>query len=151
MLTRSLVTRLGRFRTLAAGGAILGSLLAGGSAITATSADAATISARPAACGEVALFFPPGDDVVLMTQPATGFRYLVVAYAISQFTPVGYESGQYELPGQPWRSGVSAPLNTLAPVQVSSFAIGLGYDFWTRLYDPEVIYSTCTWTSQFYA
>jgi hypothetical protein len=150
MLTPSLVSRLGRFRALAVSGAILGSLVAGSSAIATTSADAATTSTS-AACGEVLFFFPPGDDALLMTQPATGFRYLVTAYAISQFTPVGYVASQYEFPGQPWHNGVDSALNTLEPTEISSFGVELGYDFATRLYDPEVIYSTCTWTAQFYA
>lgn len=79
-----------------------------------------------------------------MTQPATGFRYFVTAYAISQIAPVGYVASQYEFRGQPWQNGIDSPLNLLKPTQLSSFAVELGYDFATRLYDPEVIYSTCT-------
>jgi hypothetical protein len=138
---------LTRFRALAASGVLLGGLAAGGSALTATSADAATISTS-AACGEVALYFPAGDDL-LMTQPSSGLRYAVAAWTISQFTPVGYVESVYEFPGQPVHSGVDAPLNTSYPVEISSFGVTLGYNFGTRQYTPEVVYSTCTWTAQF--
>src|ERR1700677_3833773 len=81
MRTGSLAGRLGRLRTLAVGGAVLGSLVAGGSALTATAA-AATMDSNPASCGSTTSFFPQGD-VLWMTDPSSGLQYVVAADAIT--------------------------------------------------------------------
>lgn len=149
MLTRSLVRRLGRFRALAVSGAMLGSLVAGGSALTATAANAATTSTQAAGCGQVAYFFPQGD-ALLMIEPATGLHVIVLAETIpSVTTPVGYVYAWDAFPGQSYRLSYQSVLNASFPDTISSFAIGLGYDFQTRQYTPEVIYSPCTWTATF--
>jgi len=150
MPTRSLIRSFGRFRSLAASGLILAGL-AGGSALTATAADAATTSAATpaAACGEGAYFFPQGD-ALLMTQRATGLRFLVVAQVIATYpVPVGYVYSWDQFPGQAWQSSVQSALNTSFPTQLSSFGVMLGYDFLTGRYTPELVYNSCTWTATF--
>jgi hypothetical protein len=148
MHTGSLAGRLGRFRTLAAGSVVLGSLVAGGSALTATAADAATTD--PAACGPVASFFPQGD-VLFMTDPADGLQYVVAADAITTDSGSvgGYMGSVYDWPGQSWQDGPASALGTSSQVSVSSFGVLIGYNDQTSEYDPEVVFSSCTWTAQF--
>jgi hypothetical protein len=148
MLKRPNGLRLGRLRTLAVSGIVLGSLVAAGSAVTASSANAATT--RTAACSEIGpLFFPQGDGA-LMTEAGSGLGVIVIPWLIASYpTPVGYVEAWDAFPGQSYRSLIQSPLNTLYPVQISSFAVGLGYDFSTRQYTPELIYNTCTWTAKF--
>ncbi len=150
MLKRSLVLRRGRFRALAASGVMLGGLVAAGSALMAPAADAATTSATQAtACGQVAYFFPQGD-ALLMTQAGSGLQFLVAAEATaSSPTPAGYVYGWYALPGQSFQLSIQSALNASSPTTISSFAVGLGYDYQTGQYTPEVIYSPCTWTADF--
>jgi hypothetical protein len=149
MRTGSLAGRLGRLRTLAVGGAVLGSLVAGGSALTATAADAATMDSNPASCGSTTSFFPQGD-VLWMTDPSSGLQYVVAADAITTDSgPVGYMGSVYGWPGQYWQDGATATLSTSSQALVSSFGIFIGYNDQTSQYDPEVVFSSCTWTAQF--
>jgi len=42
-----------------------------------------------------------------------------------------------------------AALNSEFPVQISSFAIGLGYDFLAHQWTPGLVYNPCTWKADF--
>jgi hypothetical protein len=157
MFQRPQAFRPGRIRTLARTGLVLGSLIAAGTAVMAGSANAATITqahsaaaTRADACGEIGpLFFPRGDGV-LMVEPGSGLHVVAIAWTIATYpTAVGYVEAWDAFPGQHYRSLLESPLNTLYPDQVSSFAVGLGYDFSTRQYTPELIYNSCTWTAKF--
>jgi hypothetical protein len=148
---------LGRFRTLALSSIILGSLVTGGSAITAGSASAATIAPAHSAathehaCGEIGpVFFPRGYGV-LMIEPSSGLHVIAIAWLIASYpTAVGYVEAWDAFPGQYYHSLLESPLNLLYPDQISSFAVGLGYDFFTRQYTPELIYNSCVWDAQFH-
>jgi hypothetical protein len=132
-------------------GIALGALIAGGSAITAGSANAATTTAAHAnACGERGpVPFPQGDGA-LMIEPGSGLHVIVVPWLIASYpTPVGYVDAWDGFPGQRYRSLLQSPLNAQFPVQISSFAVGLGYDYSARQYAPELIYNPCQWTAQF--
>jgi hypothetical protein len=150
MIKRLHAPRFGRLRTLALSGIVLGALVAA-SAATATSADAATMSTRHAdACGEIGpVFFPQGDGA-LMIEPSSGLHVIVIPWLIASYpTPVGYVDAWDAFTGQHYRSLLQSPLNTLYPVQISSFAVALGYDFSTRQYTPELIYNSCVWNATF--
>jgi hypothetical protein len=146
----------GRFRTLALSGVVLGSLLTGGTAITAGSANAATIAPAHSAathahaCGEIGpVFFPQGDGA-LMIEPSSGLHVIAIAWLIASYpTAVGYVEAWDAFPGERYQSLLDSPLNLLYPEQVSSFAVGLGYDFFTRQYTPELIYNSCVWDARF--
>jgi hypothetical protein len=148
MRTGSLAGRRGRLRALTAGGAVLGSLIAGGGALTATAADAATMDPN-SACGPVTSFFPPGD-VLWMTDSSSGVQYVVAAGAVTDASgPSGYMGSVYDSPGQSWQYGPVATLSTTSQAAVSSFGILVGYNDQTSQYAPEVVFSSCTWTAQF--
>ena len=55
----------------------------------------------------------------------------------------------YDWPGQPWQDGAESALSTSSQVPVSSFGILIGFSNQTSQYDPEVVFSSCTWTAQF--
>jgi hypothetical protein len=149
MRTGSLAGRLGRFRTLAVGVVVLSGLAAGGSALTAAAADAATMDSNPAACGSTTSFFPQGD-VLWMTDPSSGLQYVVAADAITTDSgPVGYMGSVYGWPGRSWQDAATATLSTSSQALVGSFGILIGYNDQTSQYDPEVVFSSCTWTAQF--
>ena len=157
MYKRPQAFRPGRIRTLTRTGLVLGSLIATGTAVMATSANAAPISqghsaaaTRAHACSEIGpLFFPRGDGV-LMVEPSSGLHVIAIAWTIATSpTSVGYVEAWDAFPGQHYRSLLESPLNTNYPVQISSFAVGLGYDFSTRQETPELIYNSCTWTAKF--
>jgi hypothetical protein len=131
------------------GGAILGTVIIGGGAFTATAAHAATMDSS-ATCGESYLFIPAGD-ILLMNEPGNGLRYIVAADAVTTDSgPVGYVSSGYDWPGQSWQDDVQSQLSTTIQISIDdNFGIQIGYDNQTSQYDPEVFYNSCTWTAQF--
>jgi hypothetical protein len=54
----------------------------------------------------------------------------------------------YDWPG-PGRTAPASALGTSSQVPVSSFGILIGYNDQTSEYDPEVVFSSCTWTARF--
>ena len=112
----------------------------------ATSGHIGLVTSATATCREVSAFIPQGD-YVLMIQPSSGLRVLVDAYVIASYpTPVGYVQSWSAFPGQSWRPLVNSPLNSSFPVEVSSFGVGLAYNFAAGQWAPQVTYNTCTWT-----
>jgi hypothetical protein len=75
MVQERLGRRISRVRGLAASGAVLASLVAGGTVLAAPSAHAAVKESATAACGWTQAYFPAGDNVMLITEP--GFEVFV--------------------------------------------------------------------------
>jgi hypothetical protein len=139
--------RLRSIRTLAIGSVVLAGLAAGGSAVKATSADAATLSADTT-CGTASYWVPSGA-FVLLTEPSSGVRYMVLATAgVNSSGPVGYVVSAYDTPGQVWETSTSSWLSTSSLTVINGFGVFMGYDSQLARYLPVLTLDTCTWTAE---
>jgi len=149
MEKQQLVRQLGRLRSLAVSGVLLGSLIAGGGALTATAADAATAGPNTAGCGATGAFFPKGD-VALMTEPSRRFQVVVYAAVIATSpVAVGDAYSWDAFYGQDFYGPEEWTLNARIPTTISGFSVELETDLLTHQLTPEVFYNSCTWNVDF--
>jgi hypothetical protein len=143
------VRRVGRLRSLAVSGVVLGGLVAGGGAFTATAAHAATTAPRAAGCGTVGEFFPKGD-VALMTEPSQRFQVLVYA-TVTATSPVavGEAYAWDAFYGQDFYGPQVSTISNRFPTPISSFSVELESDLLTGHLTPKVFFSSCTWSADF--
>jgi hypothetical protein len=138
--------RLSRVRALAASGAVLASLVAGGTFLAAPSVHAAVKSAATATCGWTQAYIPAGDNVMLITQP--GFEVFVWVLPITPTPgPFGYVMASGLFTGQTtWQPLARSSVGTLVPLQVSSFSIKLVFNpLVPGQYSYDVLYNSCQW------
>jgi len=143
------VRRLGRLRSLAVSSVVLGGLVAGGGALTATAAHAATAAPRTAGCGTIGEFFPKGD-VVLMTEPSQRFQVLVYA-TVTATSPVavGEAYAWDAFYGQEFSGPQVSTISNRFPTPISSFSVDLESDLLTSQLTPKVFFNSCTWSADF--
>lgn len=138
--------RPGRMRALAASGAVLAGLVAGGTALAAPSAHAA-VKESSAACGWTQTYIPAADNVMLITE--RGFEVFVWVLPITPYPgPFGYVMASGLFTGQTtWQSLARSSVGTLVPLQVSSFSIKLVFNPLVRgQYSYDVLYNSCQWS-----